>query len=641
MVEFFEAYGFLIVSMLFGALLGLSVYLPLMSGQLPLASPGFYALGGYIAAILSTQAFPILFPYQGETFPLHLLLLEILLAGMASGVLAILLGVPVLRLKGIYLAIATLAFVEILRVLALNLEITGGAIGIIGIPQPFSSQVGYLWVVLPLLVGSMMFLHRLEQSQTGRVMQAIREDETAADTMGVDPTYHKVLSFALGAVLAGMVGAISAHFLHTWNAQQGTFDSSIVYLAFVLAGGSRTFVGPVVGGIVLTALPELLRAIAGINGLPPALSEFLQPMRLTAFGLLIIVSSRFYPQGIITPELLRRLNPSRRSRLRSPIHSPIKNSRESDAFEPFEVDQHQITCSEAEFLEKLVRAEFLEKLELFTTPQFTPPPDPHVDEQINNQLAVLTLEVRQVARRFSGLVAVDELSFGVEQGEIFGLIGPNGAGKTTLFNMITGLISPSSGQLIYQQRNITRLRPHQIAGQGIARTFQDLRLFGNLSVLENVAIARHIYQHTGFVPGILGHASALKEERQTKLKALELLELVGLAEKAHQTACNLSYGDQRRLELARALALEPRLLLLDEPAAGMNPSEKAMLSQLIRDIRQRFSLTVILIEHHLPLVMGLCDRIAVLNFGQLIALDKPEVVRKDPAVVAAYLGAGE
>jgi branched-chain amino acid transport system ATP-binding protein len=254
---------------------------------------------------------------------------------------------------------------------------------------------------------------------------------------------------------------------------------------------------------------------------------------------------------------------------------------------------------------------------------------------IDSQPAIPVLEIRQLTRRFSGLVAVNEVSFAVEPGEIFGLIGPNGAGKTTLFNIITGLIPPSSGQLMYEQRRINKLRPHQIAGQGIARTFQNLRLFGNLSVLENVAIARHIHQKTG----ILGHASALKEERQTKLKALELLELVGLAEKAEQTARNLAYGDQRRLEVARALALEPRLLLLDEPAAGMNPNEKAALSQLIRDIRQRFGLTVILIEHHVPLVMGLCDRIAVLNFGQLIALGTPETVRQDPAVITAYLGA--
>jgi branched-chain amino acid transport system ATP-binding protein len=252
-----------------------------------------------------------------------------------------------------------------------------------------------------------------------------------------------------------------------------------------------------------------------------------------------------------------------------------------------------------------------------------------------------TLEVCQITRRFSGLVAVNDVSFAVEAGEIFGLIGPNGAGKTTLFNVITGLIPPSSGQLKYEQRSINKLKPHQIAAKGIARTFQNLRLFKNLSVLENVAIARHIHQKTGLVQGILGQAAALKEERQTQLKALELLELVGLADKANQTARNLAYGDQRRLELARALALEPRLLLLDEPAAGMNLNEKAALSQLIREIRQRFGLTVILIEHHVPLVMGLCDRIAVLNFGQLIALGTPETIRQDPAVITAYLGEGE
>lgn len=248
------------------------------------------------------------------------------------------------------------------------------------------------------------------------------------------------------------------------------------------------------------------------------------------------------------------------------------------------------------------------------------------------------LDLQQVTRRFSGLVAVNQVSFAVQPGEIFGLIGPNGAGKTTMFNIITGLIPPSSGQLIYAGQPLTRLRPHQIAARGIARTFQNLRLFGNLSVAENVAIPRHIHTRAGLPQGIVGTPLAIAEEQTTRLKAYELLELVGLADKAHQTARNLAYGDQRRLELARALALEPQLLLLDEPAAGMNPSEKTALSHLIRQIREVFSLTIVLIEHHVPLVMGLCDRIAVLDFGQLIALGNPETVRNDPAVIAAYLG---
>lgn len=260
------------------------------------------------------------------------------------------------------------------------------------------------------------------------------------------------------------------------------------------------------------------------------------------------------------------------------------------------------------------------------------------DHQLGKEELKPVLEARDVTRRFGGLVAVNKVSFTVGKNEIFGLIGPNGAGKTTLFNLITGLMTPSSGQLIYAGDEITKLRPYQIAGKGIARTFQNLRLFGNLSALENVAIAQHIHNKTGVVQGILGLPPATTQERQTISNSLELLDLVGLAERAEEKARNFPYGDQRRLEIARALALKPKLLLLDEPAAGMNPNEKGALSQLIRQIRDTFNLTVLLIEHHVPLVMGLCDRIAVLHFGQLIALGEPEKVKNDPAVIEAYLG---
>lgn len=248
------------------------------------------------------------------------------------------------------------------------------------------------------------------------------------------------------------------------------------------------------------------------------------------------------------------------------------------------------------------------------------------------------ISINQLTRRFSGLVAIDHVSFTVQGGEIFGLIGPNGAGKTTMFNMITGLFPPSSGEIIYKNQAIERSQPYQIARKGIARTFQNLRLFSNLSVLENVAIANHIHTKSNLISSIWGTKLAKAEEQEIQLRAYQLLELVGLESKSAQTAHNLAYGDQRRLELARALALQPQLLLLDEPAAGMNPSEKAALSDLIRKIRALFNLTIIMIEHHVPLVMGLCDRIAVLDFGQLIALGSPEIVKNDPAVITAYLG---
>jgi branched-chain amino acid transport system ATP-binding protein len=249
------------------------------------------------------------------------------------------------------------------------------------------------------------------------------------------------------------------------------------------------------------------------------------------------------------------------------------------------------------------------------------------------------LEAKQLTRRFGGLVAVNQVSFAVQQGEIFGLIGPNGAGKTTLFNLLTGLIQPSSGQMFYQGGEISRLCPHQIAARGIARTFQNIRLFGDLSALENVQIARHVHTRSNLVTGVLGLPLARREEITTRAKAIELLELVGLSDRVGERARNFSYGDQRRLEIARALALQPQVLLLDEPAAGMNPNEKQQLSQFIHQIRNQFHLTLLLIEHHVPLVMGLCDRIAVLDFGQLIALGKPEEVKANPAVIEAYLGA--
>jgi branched-chain amino acid transport system permease protein len=277
----------LLVQMILGALLGLSVYLPMAAGQLSLATPAFYAMGGTLAALMATHA-----DHQG-TISLGAVLWEMVVAGALTAALAALVGLPVLRLRGIYLAIATIALVEIVRVAILNLPFTGGATGIFGIPQPFGQPLGYIGLSGGLLALAGWGCQRLEGSRLGRAMAAIRDDELATRCMGINTTRVKLTAFVASAALAGVTGVIAAHYLNTWNARQGSFDVAITTLAFVILGGSRSWLGPVIGGLLLTALPELLRPVGDV--------------RLVLFGLVILLGPVFFPHGLITPELLERL----------------------------------------------------------------------------------------------------------------------------------------------------------------------------------------------------------------------------------------------------------------------------------------------------------------------------------------------
>lgn len=541
---------------------GLNVLVGL-TGLVSLGQAGLFALGAYTAAILSSRL--------GADVALSTV------AAMAmAGAFGVLLAYPTVRVRGVYLAVITIAFGLIVENVAIEWQsLTGGTTGISGIPAPNLlgvplSGYAYYGVLAVALLAATAFFANLKASRFGRAMVAVAQSETAARSLGINVAGVRTLAFAIAAAAAGAAGSLYS-FLNAYISPDiFTFSDSVRFLLMVILGGAGTTWGPVVGAYALTYLPEYLQG--------------LQLWQKFAYGALLALVMFVLPRGILGT--LERVWARRRPKARLGAGEGM-------------------TAGEA------LRTE--------------------------GQPAGGDLQADGITIRFGGLTALSNASLRVRPGEIHALIGPNGAGKSTFVNAVTGFYQPNEGRVRLGDLLLTGRHPHEVARLGLSRTFQNTELFGEMTVLENVMVGYQQRLTYGLAGAAFRTPAFRREETRCRQAAIGLLGFVDLAACAHEPARSLPFGLQRRLEIARALAAGPRVLLMDEPAAGLTTQEIEALDAMIRRIAT-FGISVLLIEHHVELIMSVADMVTVLDYGEVIASDPPAVVQRDPRVIEAYFG---
>jgi len=564
------------------------------SGDVSVGHAGLFAAGAYTTAILMWK--------------LHLPFPLAALAGIAMGALfGLLLGVPALRLRGPYLAVATIAFGLIVQTFVNEaVSLTNGSQGIRAIPPlrygPIDFEGNHFYyLVYPLMVLSLLAVHRLAVSYWGRAFAALKENAVAAECSGISRYRYKLGAFILSAAFAGLGGALFVHIDKYIGPPTFSEQLSILFLIALIFGGVRSIAGNIIGTFLVIVLPDVFNAVADYQ--------------LMIFGGLLLFTLYFVPQGIAgvlqaaTRWMLRGRAGLRGRALphREPHREPMPAGAGNGV--PAAPGGNGVDAIATRTLAGL---------------------DP-----AGRGAGLLTTHDLTIA--FGGLVAVNKLDLEIRAGQVHALIGPNGSGKSTTVNLLSGIYRPTGGSIRFAGRELERASPHLISRLGVARTFQNVALFGEMTVLENVLVGLHHTFKGGLLPVLLGTRQARREEREARRRAEALLAFVGLGDLGAERARSLPYGKQRLLEIARALAQDPAVILLDEPAAGLTSGEIAAVDTLIDALRAR-GIGILLIEHHMDLVMAVSDEVTVLDFGQRIAQGKPEEVQRDERVISAYLG---